>query len=567
MADKGRGGGGFDDWLDEEPGPDTDPYAALADDTDDDAAAEISDWVAFTEGETIDDSDETAEVAVVATEESEPEPEEPVTDDAEPDDPEPDEPADDLAVPEARDEDLAPEPEDDDVVTFEPATSVEFAEFDGGDRADTDEIPIVSAAPVVDATVTNLTEVREDADEIDSLDVDDDDHDDTGELEVIVVDDETDEKSDIDTGELHVAEADVAAAGSVETDDDDDGDGSFDVMWDDDDHEEFELSDQDYLHTATKEHQGLAAAIALADDEATEQVALAAPIPGLESTVVGFEDVVEAEGHGRVWARKSGDLLARAITGLVLIGGLAAALVWRPALVVLATAVFVVGAGEFYTALARAGRKPVSIFGFIGVIGASIGAYLAGAIAIPAALVLATLILLLYFAVVPTSRDPLESISLTVAVMVWASLGAFALLIANSDDYRPLIVGVVVAVAAMDTAQYFVGRSLGRHKLSPWVSPNKTVEGLVGGVVVAFGIGALLHFVKPFELDTGLVLGAAVAVLVPLGDLAMSAAKRTLSLKDMGSILPGHGGFMDRIDGLLFVIPAAWAIFIWAGLL
>jgi phosphatidate cytidylyltransferase len=136
-----------------------------------------------------------------------------------------------------------------------------------------------------------------------------------------------------------------------------------------------------------------------------------------------------------------------------------------------------------------------------------------------------------------------------------------------SEDYRPLIIGVVVAVAAMDIAQYFVGRSLGRHQLSPWVSPKKTVEGLVGGVIVALGIGALLHFFPPFELTSGLAVGAAVAILVPLGDLAMSAAKRALGIKDMGSILPGHGGFLDRIDGLLFVIPAAWAIFMWAGVL
>jgi phosphatidate cytidylyltransferase len=150
---------------------------------------------------------------------------------------------------------------------------------------------------------------------------------------------------------------------------------------------------------------------------------------------------------------------------------------------------------------------------------------------------------------------------------VWVGLGTYAILIAVSENYRPLVMAVVVTVAAMDIAQYFVGRALGRHQLSPWVSPKKTVEGLVGGMIVALTLGALLHFVEPFELTSGLAVGVAVAVLVPLGDLAMSAVKRSLDIKDMGSVLPGHGGFLDRIDGLIFVIPAAWAVFVWAGLL
>ena len=86
-------------------------------------------------------------------------------------------------------------------------------------------------------------------------------------------------------------------------------------------------------------------------------------------------------------------------------------------------------------------------------------------------------------------------------------------------------------------------------------------------MIVAVTIGALLHFFPPFEMTSGLALGVAVAIFSPLGDLAMSAAKRSLHLKDMGSVLPGHGGFLDRIYGLLFVIPVAWAIFVWAGIL
>ena len=251
----------------------------------------------------------------------------------------------------------------------------------------------------------------------------------------------------------------------------------------------------------------------------------------------------------------------------MLILALAASLVWRPALLILATVVFVIGAGEFYTALTRTGRHPIALFGFAGIVAATVGAYFSGAIAITAAYVLVLTVLLLFYAVVPGRRDPMGNLALTITVMVWVGLGSYAMLIAVSENWRPLVVGTVILVAAMDIAQYFVGRAIGRHPLAPWVSPKKTIEGLVGGVIVALGLGALLHFVEPFELTSGLTLGAAVAVLAPLGDLAMSAAKRSLDLKDMGSILPGHGGFLDRIDGLLFVIPAAWAIFLWTGLL
>lgn len=692
MADDPKDTGGFDDWLEEEPGPDTDPYAELASE-EGDLESEIADWMAFTEG-TDTPSESEAPDGVAPVEESAPEafhdslPAEGSAADTEPETEQADQsvsPVDDIPTedsPEGFDADElsvipaitvdaedSAEPatdspdeadglggaEDDEEVTgeiavtpvvthhgdedsdTEPATSVDFGEWQGDDRADTEEVPIVSGADVVEASVTNLQDVRpsdeqgleplafdesilEDADLDDAADEapfdEVESHEDTDELHAIGAFDagEADQIDEIDpidgidefddadvhedTGEMEVIPFPVPAEdeGDHDTSDDvfgdldDDAVGavsaaaaakSFGDLWDDDtsavpvgeddaddsDDTPFDLSNDDYLQTATREHAGLAAAIAEAEGESTEQVALAAPIPGLESTVVGFEDVVEAEGHSRARSRRSGDLLARVLTAIVLIAAFAASLVWRPALVALATVVFVIGAGEFYTALARSGRQPVSIFGFVGILGATVGGYVWGPIAIPVAFLLVVTMLLLFYAVVPGRRDPMANLALTVTVMAWAGLGAFAGPIAVADDYRVLIVGVVLTVAVMDIVQYFVGRSLGRHQLAPWVSPKKTIEGLVGGVIVALALGALLDFVDPFDLSSGLAIGAAVAVLVPLGDLAMSAAKRSLGLKDMGSILPGHGGFLDRIDGLLFSVPAAWAIFMWAGLL
>ncbi|HLK57672.1 MAG TPA: phosphatidate cytidylyltransferase [Chthonomonadaceae bacterium] len=117
---------------------------------------------------------------------------------------------------------------------------------------------------------------------------------------------------------------------------------------------------------------------------------------------------------------------------------------------------------------------------------------------------------------------------------------------------------VAVSVWATDTFAYFVGRTLGRHKLNQTLSPGKTVEGaiggLVGGVLVGVAFGKWIHL----PLQHGLVVGALAAIFGQLGDLFESALKRELNIKDFGNVLPGHGGSLDRFDSLLFVAPLAY---------
>jgi len=543
--DKNSGSGGFDDWLDEEAGPVTDPYAALSED---DPEEEIADWVAFSEGQ------------------SSP-PMEDVDDDLAPGQPDPgagesdDEEQD---APDTSELEVLPQPDEQQIAaTSDAEVDDETAEIDMGDT-DTGDVIVPEDDGRVDDEETDESHDGDITEEVaapfavvEFARDDDDDDDDTGELEIIPITpyggfDET-------TAVSGIADIwDQDTQGST-------GDVPADALPDLQDSPE--LSEEGYLAMATREHGELAEAIAIAADEDTAQVAVASAIPGLAESVVGFEDVVEAEGLGKARAKTSGDLISRVVTAIALVLAFAASLVWQPAFVAFATAIFVIGAGEFYTSLVRSDRKPIALFGFIGIIGASLGAFAWGAVAIPVAFFVAVTLLLLFYAVVPGKVDPMGNLALTITVMVWVGLGTFAMLIADSDAYRPLVIAVVITVAAMDIAQYFVGRALGRTPLAPWVSPNKTVEGLVAGIVIALAAGAALHFVEPFELTSGLVLGLVVAILAPLGDLAMSAAKRSLDLKDMGSVLPGHGGFLDRIDGLLFVIPAAWLAFLWAGIL
>jgi phosphatidate cytidylyltransferase len=114
-----------------------------------------------------------------------------------------------------------------------------------------------------------------------------------------------------------------------------------------------------------------------------------------------------------------------------------------------------------------------------------------------------------------------------------------------------------LVVMGADAGAYYVGRAIGKHKLAPTISPGKTWEGAVGGVVAAMAMAALAHFWFFRELPLKFILPlAAVMTLVGiLGDLAESALKRGAGAKDAANILPGHGGILDRLDSLLFNAP------------
>lgn len=112
-------------------------------------------------------------------------------------------------------------------------------------------------------------------------------------------------------------------------------------------------------------------------------------------------------------------------------------------------------------------------------------------------------------------------------------------------------------IMGADTGAYFAGRSLGKHKLAPKISPGKTVEGLIGGIVASLAFAVLAHywFFPELSLKFSLPLAGVMAVASVLGDLAESAMKRGSDTKDAANILPGHGGLLDRLDSLLFNAP------------
>jgi phosphatidate cytidylyltransferase len=128
-------------------------------------------------------------------------------------------------------------------------------------------------------------------------------------------------------------------------------------------------------------------------------------------------------------------------------------------------------------------------------------------------------------------------------------------------DYK-IILGILLMLWANDTGGYFGGRFLGKHKLYERISPKKTWEGSVSGAVLSFIIaGCVYYFANSFSLVTWFGLSLIIVVAGSLGDLVESQLKRSLSIKDSGSSLPGHGGFLDRFDGLIVSIPFIAAYF------
>ncbi|WP_405011403.1 phosphatidate cytidylyltransferase [Kitasatospora sp. NBC_01539] len=141
-------------------------------------------------------------------------------------------------------------------------------------------------------------------------------------------------------------------------------------------------------------------------------------------------------------------------------------------------------------------------------------------------------------------------------------LATFVALMLAADDGSWRILLFLVVTICSDTGAYAVGYKFGRNKLAPAISPGKTREGLAGGIAFSMVAGALL---MEFVIDDGawwqgLILGACAAVTATLGDLAESMIKRDMGIKDMGTLLPGHGGIMDRLDSLLPTAPVVWLL-------
>uniref|UniRef100_UPI00404ACE77 phosphatidate cytidylyltransferase n=1 Tax=Candidatus Planktophila sp. TaxID=2175601 RepID=UPI00404ACE77 len=147
----------------------------------------------------------------------------------------------------------------------------------------------------------------------------------------------------------------------------------------------------------------------------------------------------------------------------------------------------------------------------------------------------------------------------TLALIYLPFLAGFLILLARPHNGLERVMTLVVLVGCNDTFAYLTGVLIGKHPLAPKISPKKTIEGLIGSLIFTVTGGAVaFNYILGLDWWLGAIAGILTVFTATSGDLIESALKRDMAIKDMGTLLPGHGGIMDRLDSVLFAAPALW---------
>jgi phosphatidate cytidylyltransferase len=262
---------------------------------------------------------------------------------------------------------------------------------------------------------------------------------------------------------------------------------------------------------------------------------------------------------------RAGRNLPLAIATAVLLGGaLVGALLWSPAVFLAFLLVIVLLALlELVTVQRARGTAPSRLVVFASAPLLVLGAYWKGPAALSFGLLVVLLAAFAWYLVIPTRVEVTRNVAATVFASVYVPFMAahLALVLGRVPHYVGAIIGYALLTVVYDTAAYASGVLFGRHPMAPAVSPNKSWEGAFGATCACLVAGGyVLPLWQPWRFDSGLTLAALACVIAPLGDLAESMLKRDLAVKDMGSTLPGHGGWLDRIDALLLMAPVLYYV-------
>lgn len=258
--------------------------------------------------------------------------------------------------------------------------------------------------------------------------------------------------------------------------------------------------------------------------------------------------------------RGSGETAKRVLVALPwIVFAIAITVAGGPVFALAMTAIGVVAVGEFAGIASR--YRPLVLPAYIAVAGLIAAAYLGTSYSVLMVLAASVPLLFAFAARARYREEATVSIGVTLLAVVWIGVPlAHAVFLRELPDHGAgLLIDVLVGTFVADTAAYATGRMFGSHKIAPNLSPNKTVEGLVGG----FLIGTMGFWFAGLYQDwlsgvDALIIGAAVAAIAPIGDLFESLLKRDLGTKDTGTLFGPHGGLLDRLDAVFFTVVVGY---------
>ena len=232
---------------------------------------------------------------------------------------------------------------------------------------------------------------------------------------------------------------------------------------------------------------------------------------------------------------------------------------------------------EYFGKVTEKGYRPAVAPGVIAIVMGVLAAYWVAPQGIVITVTFAFLVGVIGFTAAPSIEvGPMPNTAITTLGIVWIGvLGAYAGLILDfsnggGPDGRPwgtdTLVLLAIGVVANDVGAYFVGSAFGRTPLRSWISPSKSVEGLLGGTVLTIIVMVIIGLQELSDTWSNmghlLALGVVISVLTPLGDLTESMFKRNLGVKDFGTVIAGHGGALDRFDGFLVALPGVYYLLV-----
>jgi phosphatidate cytidylyltransferase len=220
-----------------------------------------------------------------------------------------------------------------------------------------------------------------------------------------------------------------------------------------------------------------------------------------------------------------------------------------------------IGYNEFIRMNSLQHHRVTTWFGYLGVIGLAFPWQPESSFSIASLDHLIWLFLFILLCITVTSKNKItiDSIAMMFIGMVYVGIGFHYMIATRLMEQDGLFWTLLVffCIWATDSGAYFTGSAIGKHPLWPTISPKKSVEGAVGGIVISILVALVFAWVRPELLSwsQALLLGLVIAVVGQMGDLIQSAYKRVKGIKDTGTLLPGHGGVLDRVDSWLIVFP------------